>query len=150
MGTITVVNHITLDGVTQGLGRPDEDTRGGFEHGGWGAAYADEVLGRTMAEGFGTTAGLLFGRRTYEDFYGYWPHQTDNPYTEVLTSTPKYVVSSTLADPLPWPNSTLLKDALDVGVRRLKAKVDGDLVVLGSGSLVRALTAYDLVDTYTW
>jgi dihydrofolate reductase len=148
MGTITVVNHLTLDGVTQGLGRPDEDRRGGFAYGGWGAAYADEVLGRTMAEGFGTTAGLLLGRRTYEDFYGYWPQQTDNPYTEVLDRTPKYVVSRSLAGPLPWSNSTLVSGDAGPALGRLRTEVDGSLVVLGSGALVRTLTELDLVDSY--
>ena len=93
MGKIVVVNNVTLDGVTQGLGRPDEDTRGGFEHGGWGIPYADQVQGEAMGKSMAQTRGILLGRRTYEDFYGYWPKQTDNPYTEVLNQTPKYVAS---------------------------------------------------------
>ena len=148
MGTIEVVNHVSLDGVTQGLGRPDEDTRGGFEHGGWGTAYADEVMGRTLMAGADKGAGMLFGRRTYEDFFGYWPRQSDNPYTEVLNQAQKYVASRTLSEPLPWQNSTLLRGDLGPAVSALKAEVDGKLVVLGSGELVRALTALGLVDRY--
>ena len=148
MGTIEVVNHVSLDGVTQGLGRPDEDTRDGFEHGGWGTAYADAVMGRTLMAGADKSAGMLFGRRTYEDFSGYWPRQSDNPYTEVLNQAQKYVVSRTLSEPLPWQNSTLLRGDLGPAVSALKAEVDGKLVVLGSGELVRALTALGLVDRY--
>lgn len=148
MGTIQVVNHISLDGVTQGPGRPDEDTRGGFEHGGWGTACADEVMGRTLMAGSEQLAGLLLGRRTYQDFFGYWPHQSDNPYTEVLNQAQKYVVSRTLTEPLPWQNSTLLSGDLGRTATALKADVDGTLVVLGSGELVRSLTALGLVDWY--
>ena len=99
MGKIVVVNNLTLDGVTQGLGHPDEDTRGGFEHGGWGLPYGDTVQGEAMGKAMAQTQGILMGRRTYEDFYGFWPHQTDNPYTEVLNQTPKYVASSTASEP---------------------------------------------------
>ena len=148
MGTIEVVNHISLDGVTQGPGRADEDTRGGFEHGGWGTAYADEVMGRTLMAGAEQTAGLLLGRRTYQDFFDYWPHQTDNPYTEVLNQARKYVASRTLSEPLPWQNSIVLRGDLGSALGSLKAEVDGTLVVLGSGELVRSLTALRLVDRF--
>lgn len=148
MGTITVVNHLTLDGVTQGLGRPDEDTRGGFPYGGWGTAYVDEVVGQAMGKHMGARGALLLGRRTYLDFHSYWPRQSDNPYTDVLNRTQKYVVSRTLSDPLPWENSTLLSGDVATDVRRLKAEVEGTLAVLGSGALVRTLTELDLVDTY--
>ncbi len=148
MGKIVVVNNVTLDGVTQGLGRPDEDTRGGFEHGGWGIPYADQVQGETMGKSMAQTRGILLGRRTYEDFYGFWPKQTDNPYTEVLNQTPKYVASTTATEPLPWQNSTLLSGDLAAEVTALRDRTDGAIAVLGSGELVRWLAEQDLVDEY--
>jgi dihydrofolate reductase len=94
------------------------------------------------------TVGLLLGRRTYEHIHSYWPSQTDNPFTEVLTNTRKYVTSRTLQEPLPWDNSTLLDgDAADA-VARLKEQLVGDLVVLGSGDLVNMLNVHALVDEY--
>ena len=86
-----------------------------------------------------TTGGLLFGRRTYEDFYQVWPNQTDNPFTEVLNNTQKYVASTTLKEPLPWMNSTLLKGNVPDAVAKLKTQMDKDLVVLGSGELIKTL-----------
>jgi dihydrofolate reductase len=148
MGKIVVVNNVTLDGVTQGPGRPDEDTRGGFEHGGWGIPYADQVQGETMGKSMAQTRGILLGRRTYEDFYGYWPKQTDNPYTEVLNQAPKYVASTTATEPLPWQNSTLLSGDLATEVTALRDRTDGAIVVLGSGELVRWLAEQNLVDEY--
>jgi dihydrofolate reductase len=148
MGKIVVVNNVTLDGVTQGLGRPDEDTRGGFKHGGWGVPYADRLQGETMAKSMAQTRAILLGRRTYEDFYCYWPKQADNPYTEVLNQTPKYVASTTAAEPLPWQNSTLLSGNLAAEVTALRDRTDGAIAVLGSGELVRWLAEQDLVDEY--
>ena len=84
MSKITAFVNVTLDGVMQAPGRPDEDRRGDFQLGGWAAQYADEVLGRVAAEGMATTGGILLGRRTYQDFCGYWPKQTDNPFTDVI------------------------------------------------------------------
>ena len=81
MSRVSVVNHVTLDGVMQAPGRPDEDTRDGFEHGGWAVPYFDEVLGRAMGERMTSDGAMLLGRRTYEDFAGFWPKQTDNPFT---------------------------------------------------------------------
>src|SRR5579863_4659449 len=110
MGKITVVNSVTLDGVMQGPARPDEDTRGGFTKGGWGIPFQDAVSGKKMggmmAKGDGA---LLLGRRTYENFYSVWPKRKDNPYTDHLNKTRKYVASRTLQEPLPWENSVLLK-----------------------------------------
>jgi dihydrofolate reductase len=146
MAKIVVVNSVSLDGVTQGVGRADEDTRDGFDLGGWGPPYADAVMGQEMSNGMGDTVGMLFGRRTYEDFFSYWPHQTDNPYTERLNNTMKYVVSKTLTEPLPWQNSVLLSGDVTKAIIDLKDTVDGRLVVLGSGELVRALIAAGLVD----
>lgn len=149
MSKITAFVNVTLDGVMQAPGRPDEDRRGDFQHGGWAAPYADEVLGRVAAESMATTGGILLGRRTYQDFYGYWPKQTDNPFTDVLNSTPKYVVSTTMIEPLPWANSTLLTGDVGKAVARLKQQQGKDIVILGSGALVQSLMRHDLVDAYT-
>jgi dihydrofolate reductase len=148
MRKIVVFMSVTLDGVVQAPARPDEDRRGGFEHGGWAVPYADPEMGKAAAESGATTDGILLGRRTYEDFYAVWPHRTDNPYTEVLNNTQKYVASTTLKEPLPWMNSTLLKgDAVDA-VARLKKQPGKDIVVLGSGELVQSLMRGRLVDQY--
>ena len=144
MGTIEVVNHISLDGVMQAPGRADEDRRGGFEHGGWAAPYSDEVTGPAagwrMAER--PAASCWAGARTRTS-HGFWPHQTDNPFTDVLNRHRKYVASRTLTEPLPWQNSIAAArrtSAAAVG-RRSRTRPDGDLVVLGSGELVRTLVA---------
>jgi dihydrofolate reductase len=131
----------------QAPGRSDEDRRGGFEHGGWAQPYNDSVMA-AMGEGMANTGALLLGRRTYEDFHGFWPKQKDNPFTEVLNNTQKYVASTTLKEPLPWSNSTLLKgDAADA-VARLKEQPGKDLVILGSGELIQSLMRRNLVDEY--
>ncbi|UYM04176.1 dihydrofolate reductase family protein [Solicola gregarius] len=148
MGKIIVIEHVTLDGVMQAPGRCDEDTSGGFAHGGWGAAGQDHVMAETMAEGMANPGPLLLGRRTYEDFAAYWPKQDDNPYTVVLNETQKYVVSSTLSDPLPWANSSVVAGDVGHEVARLKRETDADIGVLGSGALVETLAVHDLVDSY--
>lgn len=148
MGKVVVTNNLSLDGVMQAPGRPDEDVRGGFDRGGWALAYSDPVLGRKMGEGMAQTGALLLGRRTYEDFAAFWPHQKDNPFTEVLDNVQKYVASTTLTEPLPWKNSTLLEgDAADA-VAHLKQELDTDLAVLGSGELVQSLRRRNLIDEY--
>jgi dihydrofolate reductase len=148
MGKLVVFTNVTLDGVMQAPGRPDEDTRGGFPHGGWGMGYNDKVMGGFLAEHMARPGSLVLGRRTYEDLYGYWPRQTDNRFTEVLNRTRKYVASATLAEPLGWSNSTLLAgDAADA-LAALKREPDEDLMVIGSGELVQALRRRDLVDEY--
>ena len=109
MSKVVVFTHLTLDGVMQAPGRPDEDLRGGFEHGGWEPPYGDSVMGSVAAEGIAKGGALLLGRRTYEDFAAFWPNQTeDNPFTAVLNNSQKYVASTTLEEPLSWSNSTLL------------------------------------------
>jgi dihydrofolate reductase len=148
MRKVTVTNNLSLDGVMQAPGRPDEDTRGGFQRGGWALPYNDEVMGRVMGEGMAQTGALLLGRRTYQDFAGYWPHQKDNPFTEVLDKVQKYVASTTLTEPLPWRNSTLLEgDAADA-VARLKEQPGPDIAILGSGELIQSLRARHLIDGY--
>ena len=150
MGKVVVVENITLDGVMQAPGGADEDMRGGFPYGGWAHPYADQVMAETMGKGMTGDGGMLFGRRTYEQFYGFWSTQTDgNPYTEVLNRKPKYVASRTLAEPLPWQNSSLLEGNATDAVAALKRDLEGDLVLLGSGELVRSLARAGLVDVYT-
>src|ERR1700730_15692499 len=145
MRKIVVFISLTLDGVMQAPGRADEDRRGGFEHGGWATPYATmEGTEESMAN----TTALLLGRRTYEDFYTVWPNRTDNPFTEVLNNTQKYVTSTTLEEPLPWSNSTLLKGDAAETVARLKEEPGQDLVVLGSGELVQSLMRRNLIDEY--
>jgi len=145
MSKVVVFMNLTLDGVMQAPGRPDEDRRGGFEHGGWAMPYATmEAAEESMAY----TGALLLGRRTYEDFYAVWPNRTDNPFTAVLNNTQKYVASTTLEEPLPWSNSTLLKGDAAEAVARLKEELGKDLVILGSGELVQSLMRRNLVDEY--
>ena len=148
MGRILVMENLSLDGVMQAPGRPDEDTRDGFEQGGWFQQYNDEVLGRFLGGSMASARGaLLLGRRTYEDFFGFWPRQTDgNPFAAALDAATKYVASTTLTEPLPWQNSVLLRGAVPAAVAELKR--DTDLTVFGSGELVRTLAAAGLVDEY--
>jgi dihydrofolate reductase len=148
MSKVVVFTSLTLDGVTQAPGRPDEDRRGGFEHGGWATPYADPVLGKEARESMAHPGALLFGRRTYEDFYAYWPNRADNPFTAMLNNTQKYVASTTLKEPLPWRNSTLLPGDAAEAITRLKEQPGNDLVILGSLELVRSLIRRNLVDEY--
>ena len=148
MSQIVVVENLSLDGVMQAPGRADEDLRCGFEHGGWALPYDDSTKGRIMAGGMAQAGPLLFGRTTYEDFFRIWPNRKDNPFTEVLDNAQKYVASTTLTEPLPWKNSTLLKGDVADAVARLKEQPGKDIVVLGSGALVRSLMRCNLVDVY--
>jgi dihydrofolate reductase len=150
MRRIVVNVGLTLDGVMQAPARPDEDRRGGFEHGGWAAPYYDSVLAQKQAEAMarGEGGSLLLGRRTYEDFFAVWPKRTDNPFTDVLNNRQKYVASRTIREPLPWQNSTLLQGDAAEAVARLKEEPGGDIGVLGSGQLVETLMRHDLVDEY--
>ncbi len=146
MGKISVNMSLTLDGVMQAPGRPDEDTRDGFAHGGWALPYFDPMMFTPPPEG--KMSALLFGRRTYEDFYTVWPNRTDNPFTEVLNKSPKYVASTTLQEPLPWINSTLLSGDVAAAVAALKKQLDTALVILGSGVLIQSLMQHNLIDEY--
>jgi dihydrofolate reductase len=148
MRRIIVTNHLTLDGVMQGPATPEEDTRDGFEAGGWGVPGNDEVMAREMAKGMAAGGPLLLGRRTYEAFYAFWPHQTDNPYTDLLNRAEKYVASTTLSEPLPWSNSILLKGDVAAAVADVKRQPGNDIGVLGSGELIQTLMRHDLVDEY--
>jgi dihydrofolate reductase len=148
MGRVLVINHLTLDGVMQAPGRPDEDTRGGFVHGGWSVPNVDDVMmnvvlgTRTPASG-----GLLLGRRSYEEMLGHWNTQ-DSPFRDMLNNAPKYVASRTLREPLPWPNSTLLQGDVAAAVAQLKGRTDADLTVMGSGELIQTLIRHNLIDEY--
>ena len=149
MRSIVVTMWVTLDGVVQGLGRPDEDTRGGFTHGGWGRRYDDEVMGREMATAMARPGDMLLGRRTWQDFITAWGRRTDgNPVTARMNATTKYVVSRTLDDAGAWQNSILLRGDAASTVAELKAQPGGDLGIIGSVSLVRSLHAVALLDRY--
>jgi len=145
MGRVVVFTNLTLDGVMQAPGRADEDRRGGFEHGGWATPYAAmQHAGGAMAD----TGALLFGRRTYEDFYSVWPKRKDSRFTAVLENTQKYVASTTLKEPLPCKNSTLQKGDAAEAVAALKGEPGKDFLVMGSGELARSLMRRNVVDEY--
>ena len=148
MSRLLIVENLSLDGVMQAPGRPDEDTRGGFAHGGWALPFRDSVMGQMMGAGMANTGPMLFGRRTYEDFYQVWPGRKDNPFTAILDNAQKYVASTTLREPLPWINSTLLTGDVGDAVSRLKAESARDVVVLGSGVLAQSLMQRGLVDDF--
>lgn len=148
MGRVLVVNNVTLDGVMQSPARAEEDTRDGFPYGGWAIPYGDDVMMERMTRQMGGPGALLFGRRTYEDLFSVWPARTDNPFTSVLDNTQKYVASTTLAEPLPWQNSTLLSGDCADAVERLKDEIEGGLTILGSGALIASLIERDLIDEY--
>jgi dihydrofolate reductase len=145
MCKVTVFTNLTLDGVMQAPARPDEDRRGGFEHGGWGAPYNAMTQAGESTPTFGA---LLLGRRTYEDFYAVWPKRKDSPFSALLDNMQKYVASTTLSEPLPWINSTLLKGDAAETVARLKQEPGPDLVIMGSGELVQSLMRANLIDEY--
>jgi dihydrofolate reductase len=149
MPRVVVINHLTLDGVMQAPGRRDEDTRGGFEHGGWASSrmLGDEVIGAAMGARMASSSGLLFGRRTYDDLLSHWNSQ-DSPFKDALNDAPKHVASRTLSEPLPWPNSTLLRGDIADAVAALKDEPGDELQVMGSGELIQTLRRHNLVDEY--
>ena len=144
---LVVIHHLTLDGVMQAPGRKDEDTRGGFEHGGWSPSFGDDVMGQAMGARLATSDGLVLGRRTYEDLLAYW-NTTDSPYKDALNNAPKHVASTTLSEPLPWPNSSLIDGDVATAVATLKEQPGGDLHILGSGALLATLIVQGLIDVY--
>ncbi|SIN89531.1 dihydrofolate reductase family protein [Agromyces cerinus] len=145
-----MTNHLSLDGVMQAPMSPEEDTRGGFADGGWAlGANADPELGAEMGKGMANTGAMLFGHRTYDHMAAYWPHQTDgNPFTEHLNRVEKYVVTRDPSLELDWQHSTVVAGDAAQTVAELKATDDGDLSILGSGELVRALAKVGLIDEY--
>jgi dihydrofolate reductase len=148
MRRVIVNEFMALDGVVQAPGGTDEDTTGGFAHGGWHMPYMDEVAQRWVMQGIDEAGGFLLGRRTYEIFAAYWPNapEEEQVVAEPLNAKPKYVASTTLEEPLAWQNSTLLQGDVPAAVRALKEEDGGDVHVIGSANLVQTLVANDLAD----
>ena len=151
MGKVIVMNGLTLDGVMQSPGRADDDTRGGFQHGGWAVPYSDEEAVAKTAERMRDRTGgkhaWLFGRRTFETVLAFWNAQ-GGPFKDPLNNIHKYVASSNPEAKLEWPNSTLLHDDVPAAVANLKHSSDTNLVIMGSGVLIGSLIAADLIDEY--
>lgn len=152
MGTLAVTTFVSLDGVLQSPGLPDEDPGGGFRYGGWQVPYADEDLGRIVSERFARADAFLLGRRTYEIFAAYWPRVTDpdDPVAGPLNTLPKYVASTTL-DRAEWNNTILLRENVADEVAALKRRYRNEIQVHGSGELVQTLREHGLVDVlHVW
>ena len=147
MGKVIVMNSVTLDGVMQAPGRPDEDTRDGFAFGGWATPYADEAMVAKMGERMGADRAFLFGRRTYEQLLASW-NARGGPFKDALNNTHKFVASSTPETRLDWPNSTLLHGDVPAAIEDLKQNSHANLVIMGSGVLIGSLMAADLIDEY--
>ena len=151
MRRVIVNEFMSLDGVAQAPGGADEDTSGGFAHGGWHMRYMGDERARKWVLGSIVEAGgFLLGRRTFEIFAAYWPNasEEEQAFAEPLNTKPKYVVSTTLSEPLAWQNSTLLQGEAAEGVAALKREDDSDLHVIGSTQLVQMLIERDLVDEF--
>jgi dihydrofolate reductase len=148
MATLVVGTFLTLDGVMQGPGGPDEDRSGGFGHGGWSVGYWDDAMGQIITEWTARADALLLGRRTYEIFAAHWPHvPEDDPVGVVLNRVPKYVASTTLKT-AEWSNSMRLEGNVPTAVAALKEEGSGEIQVHGSGGLLQALIEHDLIDEY--
>jgi dihydrofolate reductase len=149
MSKLVVTTFVTLDGVMQAPGGPDEDRSGGFEHGGWLVPHFDEATGAFMTEVFERVGSFLLGRKTYDIFTGHWPHVTDedDPIAFRLNTLPKYVASRSL-EQAEWQNSTVIRD-VPTEVAALKEQPGGELQVHGSGQLIRWLLEHELVDEMT-
>ena len=151
MAKIVVSEFLTLDGVYQGPGGPEEDTSGSFTKGGWATELDDGEDNDTsvVLDSFQHTDGLLLGRRTYENFASFWPNvPPDEPYGKFMNKFRKHVVSTTLTEPLGWSNSTLISSDVPAAVQKLRDTPGGDIQVIGSGELVQTLIANNLVDRY--
>jgi dihydrofolate reductase len=146
MRELIVSTFLTLDGVMQAPGGPDEDPSGGFDHGGWSVGYWDEQMEKVMGESMSTPFDLVLGRKTYEIFAAHWPH-TDEPGAEVLNSATKHVASTTLKE-LEWENSKLIEGDVPEGVRSLKEEDGPELQVHGSANLIQTLLEHGLVDEF--
>ena len=142
-----MLSFVTLDGIMQAPGGPDEDTSGNFTQGGWSVGYWDDFMGKVMGEQMGRPYDLLLGRKTYEIFAAYWPKAKDNPGADGLNKAKKYVVSRTLRK-LDWNNSTLLTGNIPEEIRKLKREDGHELQVHGSSNLIQTLLKHDLVEEF--
>ncbi len=145
MRKVVVCTNLSLDGVMQAPARPDEDQRGGFTRGGWAAPYGAMAHAGQV---FAAADALLLGRRTYEEFYNVWPKRTDSPFTPWLNNVRKYVASRTLREPLPWTNSVLLAGDTRQALGSVKQEPGKNILVMGSGDLVRSLMPTGIIDEY--
>jgi dihydrofolate reductase len=150
MRNVILQDWMTLDGVVQAPGDPNEDTSGGFQHGGWSLPYFDDVAMKWASESIAAAGGYLLGRRTYEVFAAHWPNasEEEQALARPLNTRPKYVASTTLTEPLGWQNSTVLQGDVAEAVAALKQEDGGDLLVIGSPRLVQTLVEHDLVDEF--
>jgi dihydrofolate reductase len=149
MGTLTIATFMTLDGVMQAPGGPDEDRDGGFEHGGWSFPYFSEDMGEAINDAFAKAEAILLGRRTYEIFAASWPNfpDKDDPVASRLNTLPKYVVSTTL-EKADWEPTTIIRGDVPAEVAQLKEQYAGEIQVHGSAGLAQTLHAHGLIDEY--
>jgi len=148
VGTLIVTEFVTLDGVAQAPGGPDEDSESGFTHGGWQAPLSDDEAGDVMFEQASSMDALLLGRKTYEIFSNFWPTASEDiPFTGLLNRVPKYVATRTLTEPLGWTGSSVLGDSLAEDITALKGRHD-EIHVIGSLDLVQSLLRFGLVDRF--
>ena len=150
MRKVIVNEFLALDGTAQAPGGAEEDTSGGFQHGGWHMQYLDDAFREWVTRPIDEAGGFLLGRRTYEIFAGYWPSAPEEELAvaEPLNTKPKHVASRTLTDPLEWQNSSVLEGEVPAAVARLKEEDGGDLLVIGSTVLVQSLIQHGLVDEF--
>jgi dihydrofolate reductase len=150
MRKLIVQEWMAFDGVIQAPGDPDEDRSGGFEHGGWHLRYFDEPSMNWVVSNLNAAGGFVLGRKTYEGFARHWPNasEEEQPVAQPLNEKPKYVVSTTLSEPLEWNNSTLLNGDLAHAIRALKGQKGDDLLLIGSATLAQSLIELDLIDEF--
>jgi dihydrofolate reductase len=147
MRKLSVNTFLTLDGVMQAPGGPEEDPSGGFAHGGWSANYWDDQMGQVMGESMSAPFDLVLGRRTYEIFAAHWPYVTDDPFAKPLNDATKYVASRTLRS-LDWSNSILIEGDVGEEIATLKQQDGSELQVHGSANLIQTLLRHNLIDEY--
>ena len=150
MRKIVVSEFLTLDGVMQSPGDPNEDRSGGFDQGGWQLDYFDDIFGEAVMGGMSKAGAFLLGRKTYDIFAAWWPKQpADDPLAPTMNAMRKYVVSTSLSEPLAWENSTLIQGDVPAEIAKLKEEDGKDIQVIGSGELVQTLIQHDLIDEYS-